>query len=72
MKAERTTTANKARPIPLFTQICLLTPNDHFFRLIPNQSHNKCIGIQIELTIINFTIISVLNDASPRDKTTNK
>ena len=72
MNTERATTANKARPIPLLTQTCLLTASDHFFKLIPNQSHNKCIGIQIELTIINFTIISVLNDASQRDKTTNK
>ena len=46
--------------------------NDHFFKLIPNQSHNKCIGIQIEFTMINLVIISTLYEAIPSESTTNR
>ena len=72
MTAESITTANKESPIPLFTQTCLLDANDHLFRLIPNHSQNKCIGIQIEFTIINLVRISTLYEAIPSDSTTNK
>jgi hypothetical protein len=39
--AERITTANKAKPIPLLTQICLLECKDHFFKLKPSHNHKK-------------------------------
>ena len=69
--AESITTANKASPIPLFTQTCLLEAKDHFFKLIPNHNQSMCIGIQIEFTIKNLVRISVLYELIPSDKTTN-
>jgi hypothetical protein len=69
---ESITTANKASPIPLFTQICFLDAKDHFFKLIPNHNQNMCIGIQIEFTIKNLVRISRLYEAIPKDRTTNK